>query len=52
MLVGDPPVPLEHASMLGLARQIGTTSRTMWRSLESLLQVMVAVQGGRGGSRG
>jgi hypothetical protein len=31
----------EHASVLGLARQLGTTWRTVWRSIEPLLQVMV-----------
>ena len=28
----------EHASVLGLARQLGTTWRTVWRSIEPLLQ--------------
>ena len=30
----------EHASVLGLARQLGTTWRTLWRSIEPLLQEM------------
>jgi len=30
----------EHASVLGLARQLGTTWRTLWRSIEPLLQAM------------
>src|SRR3954447_23260273 len=30
----------EHASVLGLARQLGTTWRTVWRSIEPLLQAM------------
>ena len=30
----------EHASIGGLARQLGTTWRTVWRSIEPLLQVM------------
>jgi len=30
----------EHASVLGLARQLGTTWRTVWRSIEPLLQQM------------
>ena len=30
----------EHASVLGLARQLGTTWRTLWRSIEPLLQQM------------
>ena len=30
----------EHASIGGLARQLGTTWRTAWRSIEPLLQVM------------
>ena len=32
----------EHASVLGLARQLGTTWRTVWRSIEPLLQEMAA----------
>ena len=31
----------EHASVHGLARQLGTTWRTVWRSIEPLLQAMV-----------
>lgn len=30
----------EHASVLGLARQLGTTWRTLWRSIQPLLQEM------------
>jgi transposase len=30
----------EHASVLGLARQLGTTWRTVWRSIAPLLQAM------------
>jgi transposase len=30
----------EHASVLGLAHQLGTTWRTVWRSIEPLLQAM------------
>jgi hypothetical protein len=30
----------EHASVLGLARQLGTTWRTVWRSVAPLLQAM------------
>lgn len=30
----------EHASVLGLARQLGTTWRTVWRSILPLLQAM------------
>ena len=30
----------EHASVLGLARQLGTSWRTVWRSIEPLLQAM------------
>jgi len=30
----------EHASVLGLARQLGTSWRTLWRSIEPLLQDM------------
>jgi transposase len=30
----------EHASVYGLARQLGTTWRTVWRSIEPLLQAM------------
>ena len=30
----------EHASVLGLARQLGTTWRTVWRSIVSLLEAM------------
>jgi transposase len=30
----------EHASVLGLARQLGTTWRTVWRAIEPLLQQM------------
>jgi transposase len=32
----------EHASVLGLARQLGTSWKTVWRSVEPLLQVMDA----------
>ena len=32
----------EHASVLGLARQLGTTWRTVWRSIEPLLTTMAA----------
>ncbi len=30
----------EHASVLGLARQLGTTWRTVWRAIRPLLQAM------------
>ncbi|WP_218851431.1 ISL3 family transposase [Nocardioides panaciterrulae] len=30
----------EHASVAGLARQLGTTWRTLWRSIEPLLEAM------------
>ncbi len=30
----------EHASVLGLARQLGTTWRTVWRAIEPLLQTL------------
>lgn len=30
----------EHASVLGLARQLGTTWRTVWRAIRPLLQLM------------
>jgi transposase len=32
----------EHASVLGLARQLGTTWRTVWRAVEPLLEQMAA----------
>jgi transposase len=32
----------EHASVAGVARQLGTTWRTVWRSIEPLLEVMAA----------
>ena len=32
----------EHASVLGLARQLGTTWRTVWRAIEPVLQLMAA----------
>ncbi len=32
----------EHASVLGLARQLGTTWKTVWRSIRPLLEVMDA----------
>lgn len=32
----------EHASVLGLARQLGTSWRTVWRSIEPLLEAMAA----------
>jgi len=32
----------EHASVLGLARQLGTTWKTVWRSIKPLLEVMDA----------
>ncbi|OUM45704.1 ISL3 family transposase [Arthrobacter agilis] len=32
----------EHASVAGLARQLGTTWRTIWRSIRPLLEVMAA----------
>jgi transposase len=32
----------EHASVAGLARQLGTTWRTVWRSIEPLLETMAA----------
>ena len=32
----------EHASILGLARQLGTTWKTVWRSVKPLLEVMDA----------
>jgi transposase len=32
----------EHASVAGLARQLGTTWRTVWRSIQPLLEAMAA----------
>jgi transposase len=32
----------EHASVLGLARQLGTTWRTLWRAISPLLELMAA----------
>jgi transposase len=32
----------EHAAVAGLARQLGTTWRTVWRSIEPLLEAMAA----------
>ena len=32
----------EHASVAGIARQLGTTWRTVWRSIEPLLEAMAA----------
>jgi transposase len=32
----------EHASVSGIARQLGTTWRTVWRSIKPLLQAMAA----------
>ena len=32
----------EHASVAGLARQLGTTWRTVWRSIKPLLEAMAA----------
>lgn len=32
----------EHASVLGLARQLGTTWRTVWRAIEPVLEQMAA----------
>jgi len=32
----------EHASVAGVARQLGTTWRTVWRSIEPLLEAMAA----------
>lgn len=32
----------EHASVAGLARQLGTSWRTVWRSIEPLLEAMAA----------
>ena len=34
----------EHASVLGLARQLGTTWRTVWRAIAPLLELMAADQ--------
>jgi transposase len=39
----------EHASVLGLARQLGTTWRTVWRAIEPLLQQMAADESRFGG---
>ena len=39
MLVGGQAAPL-RARLLGLARQLGTTWRTVWRSIEPLLAAM------------
>ena len=35
----------EHASIAGLARQLGTTWRTVWRSIQPLLEAMAAEEG-------
>jgi hypothetical protein len=32
----------EHASVAGLARQLGTTWRTVWRSIKPLLEALAA----------
>ncbi|MEO3936737.1 helix-turn-helix domain-containing protein [Dermatophilaceae bacterium Soc4.6] len=32
----------EHASILGLARQLGTTWKTVWRAVKPLLEVLDA----------
>jgi hypothetical protein len=40
VLVAVGQLRTEHASVLGLARQLGTTWRTVWRSIEPLLQQM------------
>jgi len=32
----------EHASVAGVARQLGTTWRTVWRSIKPLLEAMAA----------
>jgi len=32
----------EHASVLGVARQLGTSWKTVWRSIEPLLQALDA----------
>lgn len=34
----------EHASISGLARQLGTSWRTVWRSIQPLLVAMAADQ--------
>jgi hypothetical protein len=41
-LVRDPAAPSEHASVHGLARQLGMTWRTVWRSIKPLLEAMAA----------
>lgn len=42
VLVGHRPTAGEHASIAGLARQLGTTWRTVWRSIQPLLESMAA----------
>ena len=42
VLVGDQPVACEHATIHGLARQLGTTWRTVWSSINPLLQPLAA----------
>lgn len=39
----------EHASVLGLTRQLGTTWRTLWRAVEPLLEQMAADESRFGG---
>ena len=41
----------EHASVAGLARQLGTSWRTVWRAVRPLLDAMAAEQGRFGGVR-
>jgi transposase len=40
VLVGDQPIRREHASLAGLARQLGTTRNTVWTSIRPLLKAM------------
>ena len=44
MLVGSGQLRREHASVAGLARQLGTTWRTVLESIKPLLEQMAADQ--------
>lgn len=41
VLVGDHEIRREHASISGIAHQLGTTWNTVWSFIERLLQAMV-----------
>jgi len=40
VLVGDRPIRHEHASVAGIARQLGTTWNTGWAAVRPLLEAM------------